>query len=194
MVVMVDEPQAPADKLLADFLSFDTPEGYRAELIDGEIVVTPPPLGGHEQCIAEINLQIVRNSPRAFHCSGNKGLTLPGASGHPRNYVIPDATFALADLELFRGASSWMPVEADGIAMVVEVTSTNPERDRGPKRDGYARARIPLYLLVDRKEERVILFSGSDGKEYRHVDHAPIGEKLLLPEPFEIELDTSRFD
>ena len=40
MIVMAREPDAEADFTLQDFLSFDTPEGYRAELIDGEIVVT----------------------------------------------------------------------------------------------------------------------------------------------------------
>jgi hypothetical protein len=43
MIVMTRDPGTPAEFLLADFLSLDTPEGYRAELIHGEIVVTPPP-------------------------------------------------------------------------------------------------------------------------------------------------------
>ena len=42
MTAMTREPEAP-DTLLRDFLSLDIPEGYRAQLIDGEIVVTPPP-------------------------------------------------------------------------------------------------------------------------------------------------------
>ncbi|HEY8478453.1 MAG TPA: Uma2 family endonuclease [Spirillospora sp.] len=51
----------------------------------------------------------------------------------------------------------------DGIALVLEVTSSRPERDRVAERHGYARAGIPLYLLVDREESKVTLFSDPDG-------------------------------
>lgn len=194
MTVMVDEPLTQLDDVLLDgFLALSTPEGFRAELIDGEIVVTPPPLGDHEQCIAEISYQIVRDSPNAFHWAGQKGLIVPGGEGRRDNRVIPDMVFAPRELHLFGGAREWMPVEPDGIAMVVEVTSTRPGRDREAKRTGYARAGIPFYLLVDRDEERVILFSRPDGKEYGHTDQVPFGKTLPLPEPFEIELDTSKF-
>lgn len=195
MTVMVEEPLSQGDDaLLEGFLALDTPEGFRAELIDGEIVVNPPPLGDHEQCIAEISYQVVRDSPNAFHWAGQKGLIVPGGAGHPDNRVIPDMVFAPRGLRLFSGAREWMPVEPGGIAMVVEVTSSKPEPDRTSKRYGYARAGIPLYLLVDRAEERVTLFSGPDGGEYGHTDQVPFGKTLPLPEPFEIELDTSTFD
>jgi Uma2 family endonuclease len=193
MTTMVHEPETQEDILLNDFLSFDPPEGYRAELIDGEIVVTPPPVGDHELCIAEIAWQIARHCSTKFHNAGHKGLVVPSSGPHPKSHVIPDATFAPADLGLFRGAPSWMPVEPDGVAMVVEVTSSRPEQDREAKRCGYARANIPLYLLVDREAEKVILFSDTDGRDYRQTNSVPFGKGLALPEPFGIELDTSEF-
>ncbi|MFB4296002.1 Uma2 family endonuclease [Actinomadura sp. NTSP31] len=193
MTTMVHEPETQEDILLNDFLSLDPPEGYRAELIDGEIVVTPPPVGDHELCIAEIAWQIARHCSTKFHNAGHKGLVIPSGGRHPKSHVIPDATFAPASLGLFRGAPSWMPVEPDGVAMVVEVTSSRPELDREAKRHGYARANIPLYLLVDREAEKVILFSDTDGKDYRQTNSVPFGKGLALPEPFGIELDTSEF-
>lgn len=195
MAVVVDEPlaQGDDDALLDGFLALRTPGGFRAELIDGEIVVTPPLLGDHEDWIAEISLQIVRESPNRFHWAGRKGLVVPSEGRTPESHVIPDMVFAPAELRLFRGAREWMPADSDGIAMVVEVTSSRPETDRNQKRRAYARAGIPLYLLVDRGEERLFLFSRPDGEEYGSTDQLPFGKTLRLPEPFEIELDTSVF-
>ncbi|TDD88136.1 Uma2 family endonuclease [Actinomadura darangshiensis] len=195
MTAMVQEPlsHGNADVVLEGFLALDTPQGFRAELIDGEIVVTPPPLGDHERCIAKIIRQVIRYTATEFECACNKGLKLPGADGQPDNHVIPDITFISPEADPFHRAASWMPVAGDGIVMVVEVTSTRPGQDREAKRTGYARAGIPYYLLVDRDEERVVLFSGPDGKDYGHTDQVPIGKTLPLPEPFGIELDTAAF-
>jgi Uma2 family endonuclease len=192
---MVHEPLSDGeeDALLEGFLALDTPEGFRAELIDGEIVVTPPPLGDHELCIGKIIRQVIRYSATELECSGNKGLKVPGPGGAPDNHVIPDITFVSVEAAPFRGAASWMPAENDAIIMVVEVTSSRATQDRKSKRTGYARAGIPLYLLVDREEEAVTLFSGTDGEDYRHTDQAPFGKSLPLPEPIGIELDTSGF-
>lgn len=195
MTAMVHEPLSHGDDdvVLEGFLALDTPEGFRAELIDGEIVVTPPPLGDHERCIGKIIRQVIRYSATELECSGNKGLKVPGIDGHPDNHVIPDITVVSVESDPFRGAASWMPAENDAIVMVVEVTSSRPIRDRKAKRTGYARAGIAFYLLVDREEEAVTLFSGPDGKDYRHTDQVPFGKSLPLPGPFEIELDTSGF-
>ncbi|TDC55924.1 Uma2 family endonuclease [Actinomadura sp. KC345] len=192
---MVHDPLSheDTDVLLEGFLALETPEGFRAELIDGEIVVTPPPLGDHEDWIAEISLQIVRDSPRRFHWAGQKGLIIPGDGEGRENRVIPDMIIAPAELRFFRGTPEWLRPDPDRVAMVVEVTSSRPGPDRGSKRYGYARAGIPLYLLVDRGEETVTLFSGPDETAYRHTDQVPFGKALPLPEPFEIELDTSGF-
>ncbi|WP_199747682.1 Uma2 family endonuclease [Actinomadura sp. WAC 06369] len=193
MTAMVHEPLMREDDLLAGFLALKTPEGYRAELIDGEIVVTPPPGGPHEEWIAEITWQLARHSAAKFHCSGNKGLIIPGGPGQRENRVIPDGTVVRADLGLLRDAGPWMPVEPDTVSMVMEVTSRRGDLDRQAKRHGYARAGIPLYLLVDRDKGRVSLFSEPEDGDYKHTHRVPFGEKLALPKPFDFDLDTSDF-
>ncbi len=77
--------------------------------------------------------------------------------------------------------------------MVVEVTYLYPWIDRETKPRCYARAEIPLYLLVDRDTASVTLFSdpGKDG--YSQSRAVPYGKPLALPEPFAFELDTTDF-
>jgi hypothetical protein len=172
MKVMTREPGASGNSLLQDFLSLETPEGYRAELIDGEIVE-----------------QVLAGSATPMDFSGHKGLVLPGADGGA--HVIPDVTFAPRKLDLFLDALPWMP--AEGVAMVVEVTSSSPERDRNAKRRAYAAARIPLYLLIDRQQGQATIFGDPVRDDYSTMTTAAFGDNVKLPAPFSFTLETVNF-
>jgi len=191
MTAMAHEPLTQAEVLLEGFLALDTPEGFRAELIEGEIVVTPPPDGDHEDYINVVLKQVLRKSRTDMDFSGNKGLKLPSGGGCPKNHAIPDGTFAATGRRLFRGADPWMPCE--GVALVFEVTSTKPQADREAKRRCYARGGIPLYLLIDRDESSVTLFSDPEDAGYRQHLTIPYGKPLPLPEPFAFDLETGDF-
>ncbi|WP_326770009.1 Uma2 family endonuclease [Streptomyces sp. NBC_01591] len=185
---MPHELLTQADVLLEGFLALNTPEGFRAELIEGEIVVTPPPDGDHEDYISLIMKQVIRLAQTDMDFSGNKGLKLTSGGRCPKNHVIPDGTFAPTELRLYRGADPWMPCE--GVALVVEVTSTKPRADRTDKRHCYARGPIPLYLLVDREQSSLTLFSDPEGDDYRQHCTIPFGKRLTLPAPFAFDLET----
>lgn len=183
-------------KLLLDwFVDLDTPEGLRAELIEGELVVTPMPDGHHEHCISRIVGQMHRRSPTGTQFSRNKGLKLKCADGYPQDHVIPGGTFAPKELRLFRGAEPWMP--CDEVSMVLEVTSSKPQVDREIKRRCYARGGIPFHLLVDRETSWTTLFSDPvcdpATADYRERHAVAFGKALSLPEPFASDLDTSDF-
>ncbi|MDK1473105.1 Uma2 family endonuclease [Streptomyces sp. 549] len=189
---MAHEPPPTQEQLLLEsFLALETPEGFKAELIEGEIVVAPPPDGDHEDYISTVVRQVVRSATTEMDVSGNKGLILPRGGLCPRNRAIPDATFAPRSLRLFRGAEPWMP--CDGVAMVAEVTSSKPFGDRGTKRACYALAGIPLYLLIDRERSSVTLLSEPDGDDYTRAISRAFGKPVPLPEPFGFELETADF-
>ncbi|MFI6013972.1 Uma2 family endonuclease [Streptomyces sp. NPDC051243] len=179
-------------KLLLDwFVDLDTPEGLRAELVEGELVVTPVPDGHHEHCISRIVGQMHRRCQTKMQFSANKGLQLKNAEGYPQDHVVPDGTFAPKELRLYRGADPGMPCE--GVAMVLEVTSSKPRTDREIKRRCYARGGIPLYLVVDRETSWITLFSGPESGDYQELRAVAFGKQLALPEPFAFELDTADF-
>ncbi|MGW6912195.1 Uma2 family endonuclease [Kitasatospora sp. NPDC054939] len=177
-----EPPQFPDYDLLEAFLALDTPEGYKAELIEGEIIVAPPPNGEHETMIGRIVWQIASHCPEGIDFAATKGLIVPDGR------YIPDGTFAKEGALLHAGP--W--AEPDGVLMVLEVTSGRAATDRVTKRKGYAAAGIPLYLLVDRRWNRVILHLEPANGDYGSTDEVAIGEPLALPEPFGFELATDR--
>ncbi|MEU9792756.1 Uma2 family endonuclease [Streptomyces sparsogenes] len=188
---MAHESLTHEEVLLEGFLLLDTPECLRAELIDGEIVVTGLPDGDHEHHISVIIEQVIRKSATEMDFSGNKGLRVPRGARTVPDHVIPDGTLVPHDQRLFRGAGSWM--DCEGVSMVVEVTSTKPDRDREAKRHCYANGNIPLYLLVDREKSSVTLFSDPENADYREVVTVPFGKSIHLPAPFSFPLETADF-
>ncbi len=181
-----------SENLLLDwFTGLNTPEGFRAELIEGEFLLRPLPDGSHEHCLSRIASRIHTGSRTAMAFSGNKGLKLKSAHACPQDHAIPDGTLAPRDLRLYRGAGPWMPCA--GVAMVVEVTDARPETDRETKPRCYARGDIPLYLLVDREASAITLFSAPEGDEYHERRTRPLGKPLPLPAPFGFDLDTADF-
>lgn len=174
---------APAD-ILEAFEELSVPTGYRAELIEGEIIVSPPPDGHHEQVVSRVAKQLYRKSETEVDVAGTKGTITPTGR------FIPD--LATAPEGHFGDAEPWMP--ADGLLLVVEVTSGFPERDRDLKRRGYAAAAIPLYLLVDRSRNEVVLYSKPADGEYHGRQQQPLGKGIDLPAPFSFTLDTAQFE
>lgn len=79
---------------------------------------------------------------------------------------------------------------AAGVLLVAEVTSSVSADDREAKRRAYAAVGIPLYLLVDRDRQEVVLFSQPDveAQDYRADVRVPFGSDLELPAPFSFTL------
>lgn len=176
-------PDSAPEDILGAFEELAVPEGYRAELIEGEIVVSPPPDGRHEGNIARIFKQVDRKSMAEMDVSGSTGIVTP--SGR----FIPDVTAVPSGgLDERR---SWDGPE--DVQLVVEVTSGRGDKDRVKKRRGYAAAGIPLYLLVDREAGEVVLFSQPADGEYHARLSQPFGKGVELPKPFGFTLDTGEF-
>ncbi len=82
----------------------------------------------------------------------------------------------------------------DHVVLVAEVVSASSIRiDRGVKPRACALAGVPFYLLVDRFTDplSVTLHSEPGDEGYATITTVGVGEKLHLPDPFGITLDTS---
>ncbi|WP_371578720.1 Uma2 family endonuclease [Streptomyces sp. NBC_01314] len=169
--------------------SATAPRGWRVELIEGEICVRPPANGEHEEIVSELTEQVVdRRRDRSLRNYTGIGLNVPGASmtGH----VVPD--LAIAPKGTFDDKQEWHDPSA--VLLVAEITSTSTgDRDRETKILGYARAGIPLYLLIDREEAEVTVFSEPSGERYAKAAKCKLGLVVPLPAPLGFDLDTAEF-
>lgn len=89
-------------------------------------------------------------------------------------------------------------MDAADALLIVEITSKgNAREDRTKKYRAYARAGVPMYLLIDRFDTRgamATLFTepNEDGT-FKRSDAVPFGKPLTLPEPFGTTLPTDGF-
>ncbi|MGW2015986.1 Uma2 family endonuclease [Streptomyces sp. NPDC001927] len=168
-------------------ISAATPKGWRAELIEGEIYVVPPANGEHEEIVSELSGQ-VRDHDKGLGRYTAIGLSLDGVSDTIR--VIPD--LVIAPKGSFDDQRPWHA--PDPVLLVAEVTSASTaSRDRIQKIRGYARAGIPLYLLIDREAGEAVVCTDPQGDDYALKHTHKLGAKVQLPHPLGFELDTSEF-
>jgi len=172
-----------------ELFSTAAPEGWRVELVEGEICVSPPNDGEHAEIVSELSgLVIDRRDDPTLRTYTGIGLMIPGVSGTGR--VLPDLT--VAPKNSFDNEDVWQHPSA--VLLVAEVTSTSTAaRDRDKKILGYARAGIPLYLLIDREEGEVLVCSEPSGGDYAKSLKHKLGLPVPLPAPLGFELDTADF-
>lgn len=187
MISMVDEHRDAIRR------AFDAlPDGTRAEIVDGEIIVSPFPNNPHQRIVMYLNGLLARAIPDDWWVDTSGGVILE-----------PDWNEFRPDLQIAPSAAwpsdSKGPIVAE-VKLMVEVTSPgkrNLIRDRETKYAAYARAGIPLYLIVDRYDAggyTTLYWNPNPEKdEYQDRHSVPFGEKLTLPKPFEVEIDTVRF-
>lgn len=172
-----------------DALSAAAPEGWRVELIEGEIHVVPPANGEHEEIVSELSDQVTqRRRDGGLRSYTGLGLYVPDAS--PTGKVVPD--LVIAPKGSFGDDAEYH--DPAPVMLVGEVTSRSTGRqDRGPKLRGYARAGIPCYLLIDREAGEVVVHSEPSDGAYTRSTEAKLSKSIELPEPLGFALDTGEF-
>jgi Uma2 family endonuclease len=167
----------------------DWPEGCRVEIIDGAIVVSPAPSKSHNLIAKRLQRQIDKNIPEDW----GTYTTLEGTVPVQKEVYIPDLV-VMADSVL---EAPGKRVSLGDAELVVEITSRgNAKYDRQEKMRGYAKAGVPLYLLIDQWATggpTITLYGEPKGVVYRTLRAAKFGEEIYLPAPFAFVIDTSGF-
>ncbi|MFJ8358884.1 Uma2 family endonuclease [Streptomyces sp. NPDC093984] len=153
--------------------------GYRVEIIGGHLLVTPSPDAPHARALTKLM--------RPFITAGlddgetevlqNVGLWLPTDT---EDYAIPDLVVVDADIDdHFVENNCYDPV---CFRLVLEVTSGNWKNDLKTKAAAYAEAEVPVYVVVDRRHQRLHVLTDPTGNRYEnHRPYAP-GEIVTLPD------------
>ena len=181
------------------------PEGSRVEIIAGEVVVSPPPAFPHNAIAGDIHYQLVRahvlRPGFTWKTDQGSGMSLVGVG----DGYVPDLMVLDQEVHLAAWRSGVRTLVPDQVELVVEVTSpSNAAIDRRPvgrerqsKWSGYAKAEIPYYLLIDRspKVARSVLYSIPDQGlgAYLHQESWAFGETVHLPDPFDVDIDTTEW-
>lgn len=115
------------------------------------------------------------------------------ADGFGGNHVIPDASFprrhfTRAETDASAAHKNW--ISSEPLDLVVEITGFNRLVDCVLKVRAYGRMGIPHYLLIDRSEQVVVLYSDPTGdvdeSGYRGSRSFAFGERVQPPEPYPV--------
>ncbi|PRY02013.1 Uma2 family endonuclease [Allonocardiopsis opalescens] len=166
------------------------PEGWRSEIRAEGVLAVPPPSAAHSGAAEETQCALYRVVPAEWGIYQTLSLAFP----LERRLFVPDLVVVpRTALPRRDGPESLTPGSA--ALLVVEITSkADADHDRIVKRRHYARAGIPLYLLIDHWDPRgpgVTLLSRPGGEDYDDSHRVSSGP-ITIPEPFNVRIDSCR--
>jgi len=163
--------------------------GYRVEIIGGHLLVTPSADSGHSRVLTKLMRPFIAAGLDDGDSEVHQGMSvwLPGGE----DYAIPDLVIVDADVDdHLVEKTAYDPV---CFRLVLEVTSGNWKNDLKTKVAAYAEAKVSVYVIVDRKHQRLhVLTDPTEGAYGNHRVHAP-GETVTLPDSIgaEVTLDVA---
>ena len=173
------------------YQEFDLGEQIKMEFVEGNIVVRAAAGLRHARLITWLSDCLrQRCQEQGWERVSDCHLELPG----PARGIRPDL-LVIRDPDVLD--PDFAGVDPDHVLLAAEVVSAGTTRDdRELKRLSCARARTPLYLLVDRCAEwpAISVFSDPGPDGYRTTGTARMGDgggQLYLPAPLDMTLDAS---
>ncbi|KOU62194.1 hypothetical protein ADK57_25365 [Streptomyces sp. MMG1533] len=163
--------------------AIELPEGYRAEIIEGAIEVSPTGRYSHSQIVFLLKEQL-----GDFLRGGDFAARNDTNIIHEARAWVPDMLVVARDTERYV-TDDGIGLTAAAVRVVFEVVSPgtrSQDRDRVKKRREYARAGIPVYVTIDDYDGQgaVTLFTGPrpDEADWEDIHRVPYGTDVTIPE------------
>ncbi|MGA5314702.1 Uma2 family endonuclease [Streptomyces pseudogriseolus] len=178
MTVLEDriEMAESGDELTLDMMfewleKMPVPEGYKAEIVGGHVFMTPQ-RDTHWDIIADIYDQLRAENPRK-RLKSDVRIDYPGHL----NGFASDVTL-LAEGAAKNDKGRW---RCEDVVFVAEVISQKTaDNGYGPKKDAYATAGVPVYLIVDPYTAEWHLHTLPQDGVYHAVVSFPFGQEVDL--------------
>ncbi|MEV4191938.1 Uma2 family endonuclease [Streptomyces toxytricini] len=179
-------PRRVFESLLRTVEEMDTPDGFKAELIRGKIIVSPWLPLRSARCLRPLREQLTAHAPPGHVADAAPVLFRFPSLGRAYGPALFSVDQAALEAE---GRSA----DGSALSLVAEFTSV-PARDVdwAEKLDVYGRL-VPLYLVVDMQHAEITCFAAPSPHGYRSRRTVSFGKPLDVPEPFRFVLDTAGF-
>ncbi|GIF48088.1 Uma2 family endonuclease [Asanoa ferruginea] len=156
-------------------------DGYRYEIFDGSLLVSPPAAMPH--IAATVLLRDALHAQAPAHFKMIEGV---GVFPDQRNFYIPD--LVVAHVEVLKSRDRG--IKPTDVLLAIEVVSpSNPSNDLFIKRKVYAQFDIPEYWVVDRRDLSLLVFRLADGSEYDLAAKVHPGDRWQSDWPFPLSID-----
>ncbi|WP_445526758.1 Uma2 family endonuclease [Streptomyces cyslabdanicus] len=185
-IEMADQSNEPTlDEMFEWLEQMHIPEGFKTEIVEGGIFVTPQ-RDTHWEIIAAIYDQLRTTYPRR-RVKSDVRIDYPGGLNGFASDVVALAEGARKDAK-----GHWRP---EDVELVAEVISRSTARnDYGPKKDAFAASGVPVYLIVDPYTGTWHLHTLPKDGEYRGVLSLDFGDEIDLNDtPVGLVLKTDEF-
>ncbi|MFF4824997.1 Uma2 family endonuclease [Streptomyces sp. NPDC001312] len=185
-IEMADHSDGPTlDEMFEWLEQMHIPEGFKTEIVEGGIFVTPQQ-DTHWEIILDIVEQLRAKYPRK-RVKSDVRIDYPGHLNGFASDVVALAEGARKDEK-----GHWRPGDVE---LVAEVISQGTARnDYGPKKDAFAAAGVPVYLIVDPYTGTWHLHTLPKDGEYRGVLSLDFGDEIDLNDtPVGLVLKTDEF-
>ncbi|MFF4759708.1 Uma2 family endonuclease [Streptomyces sp. NPDC001292] len=185
-IEMADQSDGPTlDEMFEWLEQMHIPEGFKTEIVEGGIFVTPQ-RDTHWEIILDIIEQLRTKYPRK-RVKSDVRIDYPGHLNGFASDVVALGEGARKDAK-----GHWRP---EDVELVAEVISQGTARnDYGPKKDAFAAAEVPVYLIVDPYTGTWHLHTLPKDGEYRGVLSLDFGDEIDLNDtPVGLVLKTDEF-